>query len=101
MCSGVIVMDELDASSCLIKPKMEPGLLPVKQEHLAMVVDGQTTLKWAQDDCVREEMERQRRALEEITARRCSREEDDIVILHDSDEEAPGPSNPVRHGDAG
>ena len=50
---------------------------------------------------VRQEMERQRCALEEIVARRCGREEGGIVILDDSDEEAPWPSNPVRHGDPG
>ena len=46
-------------------------------------------------------MERQRRALEEIVARRCGREEDSVVILDNSDKEASGPSNPVFHGDPG
>ena len=46
-------------------------------------------------------MARQCRALEEIAAWRRGREEGDIIILDDSDEEAPGPSNPVRHGDPG
>ncbi|KAE8779539.1 Cysteine-rich receptor-like protein kinase 10 [Hordeum vulgare] len=46
-------------------------------------------------------MERQRRALEEIAARRCGREEGGVVILDESDEEASMPSNPVRHGDPG
>ena len=50
---------------------------------------------------VREEMARQRRALKEITARRRGREEGGVLFLDDIDEEAPGPSNPPRIGDAG
>ncbi|KAE8813501.1 Cysteine-rich receptor-like protein kinase 10 [Hordeum vulgare] len=46
-------------------------------------------------------MKRQRRTLEEIAARHRGREEGGLVILDDSDEEASGPSNPVRHGDPG
>ncbi|KAI5017411.1 hypothetical protein ZWY2020_042299 [Hordeum vulgare] len=99
MRSGDIVINEPDASSRLVKPKMEPTLLPVKHEHLAMVVDDETTLKWARGDYVREEMERERHTPKEIAARRRSREEDDAVILEDSDEEAPKPSNPIRHSD--
>ncbi|KAE8814687.1 Homeobox protein KNOX3 [Hordeum vulgare] len=64
-CSGGIVINKPDASSHLVKPKAEPGLLPVKQEHLAI------------------------------------RKEGGIVILDDNDEEAPGPSNRVGHGDPG
>ncbi|KAI5017474.1 hypothetical protein ZWY2020_042362 [Hordeum vulgare] len=94
-----IVINEPGATSRLVKPKTEPRLLPVKQEHLAMTADDETTLKWAWDDYAREEIERQRRALEEIAARRRGREEDDVVILDDSNEEASGPSNPVRHDD--
>ncbi|KAE8804807.1 hypothetical protein D1007_19225 [Hordeum vulgare] len=41
-------------------------------------------------------MERQRRVLEEIVVRHRGREEGGLVILDDSDEEASGPSNPVR-----
>ncbi|KAE8805904.1 Cysteine-rich receptor-like protein kinase 10 [Hordeum vulgare] len=66
-----------------------------------MVADEEIVLKWVWDDYVREKMERQRRALEEITAQRGGREEDGGVILDDNDEEAPGPSNPVCHGDPG
>ncbi|KAE8783807.1 SEC12-like protein 2 [Hordeum vulgare] len=89
-------------SSCrLVKPKTQPAFLPVKQEHLDMVAADETMLKWAWDDYVREEMERQRRTLEEIAARRRGREEGGVVILDDNNEEAPGPSNPVRHGDPG
>ncbi|KAE8787580.1 Cysteine-rich receptor-like protein kinase 10 [Hordeum vulgare] len=99
--NGGIVINEPGPSSRLIKPKREPGLLPVKQEHLTMAASDETALKWERDDYVREEMERQRRALEEIAARRCGREEGSVVILDDSDEEAPGPSNPVCQGDPG
>ncbi|KAE8804357.1 Cysteine-rich receptor-like protein kinase 10 [Hordeum vulgare] len=66
-----------------------------------MTADNETVLKRAWDDSVREEMERQHRALEEIDARRRDREEGVVVILDDSDEEGSGPSNPVRHGDRG
>lgn len=46
-------------------------------------------------------MARQRRALEEIAARHLRREEGGVVILDDSNEEAPCPSNPPRIGDPG
>lgn len=102
---GALVINEggvpSPPSSRLVKPKTEPALLPVKKEHEAMAADEETGLKWARDDYVRQEMERQRRALEEIAARRRGREEGGVVILDDSDEETPGPSNPVRHGDPG
>ncbi|KAE8779438.1 Cysteine-rich receptor-like protein kinase 10 [Hordeum vulgare] len=55
-----------------------------------MNADNETSLKWAWNNCVWEEVESQRRALEEITARRRGREEGDGVILDDNDEEAPG-----------
>ncbi|KAE8782293.1 SEC12-like protein 2 [Hordeum vulgare] len=96
-----IVIRKPDASSHLVKPKTEPRLLPVKQEHLVMAADDETVLKWARDDYVREEMERQRCALEEIAARRRGREEGGVVILDDNDEEASGPFNPVCHDDPG
>ncbi|KAE8770016.1 Cysteine-rich receptor-like protein kinase 10 [Hordeum vulgare] len=48
---------------------------------------------------LRREMERQRRALEEIAARRRGCEEGDVVILDYIDKEAAGPSKPVHHGD--
>ncbi|KAE8780421.1 putative WRKY transcription factor 35 [Hordeum vulgare] len=70
-----VVTNEPGASSYLIKPKLELSLLRVKQEHLAMATDDETTLKWARDDYVREEMERQHRALVEIAARCRGRKE--------------------------
>ena len=54
-------------------------------------------MRWSRDDYVREEMVRQRRALEEIAARKCGREDGDGVIVLDSDDDdAPGLSNPPR-----
>ncbi|KAE8804172.1 Cysteine-rich receptor-like protein kinase 10 [Hordeum vulgare] len=96
-----IVINEPEASSRLVKLKTESGLLPVKQEHLAMAADNEAALKLMWEDYVREEMERQRRALEDIAAPRHGREEGSVVILDDSNKEAPGPSNPVRYGDPG
>ncbi|KAE8780815.1 SEC12-like protein 2 [Hordeum vulgare] len=97
--SAGFVINDLDASSRLVKPKTEPGLLPVKQKHLAMAADDETALTWSRDNYVREEMERQRRALEEIAARLRGREEGGVVVRDDNNEEASGPSNPVLHGD--
>ncbi|KAE8785833.1 Cysteine-rich receptor-like protein kinase 10 [Hordeum vulgare] len=97
--SAWIVINELGASSSrLVRPKTELRLLPVKQEHLAMAVDDEAALKWARDDYVQEEMEHERRALEEIATRRHGREEGGGVILDESDEEA---SAPVRLGNRG
>ena len=66
----------------LVKPKKEPAPPPVivKQEHVDMAADLETGLKWAWDDYVREEMERQRRTLEEIAARRRDREDGGIIV---------------------
>ncbi|KAE8790065.1 putative WRKY transcription factor 35 [Hordeum vulgare] len=87
-------------TSC-VKPKMESGLLAVKQEHLAMAANAETAIKWARDDYIREDTKCQRHALEEIVARHRGHEEGGVVILDDRDEEALGPSNPIRHGDLG
>ncbi|KAE8815552.1 hypothetical protein D1007_07018 [Hordeum vulgare] len=81
-----ILINEPDAYSRLVKPKTEPGLLSVKQEHPAMAADDEAALKWARDDYVREEMKCQRRALEEIATHRRGREEGGGVILDESDE---------------
>ncbi|KAE8768295.1 Cysteine-rich receptor-like protein kinase 10 [Hordeum vulgare] len=79
--SAGIVINEPDASSRLVKPKTEPGLLPVEQEHPAMVATDEAALKWTREDYIREEMESQCCALEEIADRRRGREEGVIVIL--------------------
>ncbi|KAE8812021.1 Homeobox protein KNOX3 [Hordeum vulgare] len=94
---GVVLLVRL-LLSLLQSPALlhtEPALLSVMQEHLPMAADDEIVLKWARDDYVREKMERQRRTLEEIAARRPGHEESDVVILDDSNEEALEPSNPV------
>ncbi|KAE8818741.1 SEC12-like protein 2 [Hordeum vulgare] len=48
-----IVINEGGSSSCLVKPKTEPVLLPVEQEHLDMAAVDETALKWTRDDYVR------------------------------------------------
>ena len=54
-------------------------------------------MQWSCDDYLREEMIRQRRALEEIAARKRGREDEDgVVVLDCDDDDAPGPSNPPR-----
>ncbi|KAE8771922.1 hypothetical protein D1007_56129 [Hordeum vulgare] len=80
-----IVINEPDASSsCLVRAKTEPGLVPVKQEHPAMAAAAdEAALKWARDDYVR--------VLEEISACRRDHEEGGVVILDESDEEARTP----------
>ena len=86
---------------CLVRPKTEPEppLLPVKPEHLAMAAADETAMRWTREDYVREQVARQRRALEEHKAhhRRPVREVDGVLYI-DSDEEEAGPS---RIGDPG
>jgi hypothetical protein len=67
----------------------------VKQEHVERAADLEDGLKWSRDDYDQEEMECQRRALEEIVERRRGREVGGIIILSD-DEDAPLPTNPYR-----
>ncbi|KAE8791611.1 SEC12-like protein 2 [Hordeum vulgare] len=74
------------SSSRLVKPKTESTLLPVMKEQEAMAVDEDTGLKWARDDYIRQEIERERRAHEKIAARHRGHEEGGGVILEDSDE---------------
>ena len=71
----------------------------MKKEHEDMAAADETALKWAKADYVREQMECQRRAFEEIVAQRRGREEGGVVVLDSDDEDAPGPSNPPRVGD--
>ncbi|KAE8807636.1 putative WRKY transcription factor 35 [Hordeum vulgare] len=89
---GIVINEPDTSSSRLVRPKTELGLVPVKQEHRAMATDNnEATLKWARDDYSHGEMERQRRALEEIYARCHGREEDGVVILYEGDEEGTVP----------
>ena len=84
-------------ASRLIRPKTEPALGPVKCEHNdEAAFDDEAAMKWAREDWARLEMERQRRALEEIAARRCGRDEGGVVVLEDSEYVTPPP---VRLGD--
>ena len=81
------------------KTESEPPLLPMKPEHLAMAAADETAMRWAREDYVREQVARQRRALEELKARHpCPVREVDGVLYIDSDEEEAGPS---RVGDPG
>ena len=67
-----------------------------------MAADDETALKWAREDYVCEEMARQGRALEEIAARCCGREEGGGVILDSDEEDEAGPSSaPPRVGEPG
>ena len=76
--------------------KMELGLTNgVKEEAL----DDEAALKWARDDWVQTERERQRAALARFETRHRGRDEGGIVVLDDSDDDAS--PQPVRHGDAG
>ena len=65
--SGALVINEAARSSLrgsfpLVRPKPEPGLLPVKPEHVEMAaLDDESALKWAKEDYVREQVRRQRR----------------------------------------
>ena len=82
----------------LVEPKPEPGLPAEYEERARRGISDEDALRWARDDYLRDEMVRQRRALEEIAARKRGREDEhDVVILDsDDDEDAPGPSNQPR-----
>ncbi|KAE8770744.1 putative WRKY transcription factor 35 [Hordeum vulgare] len=86
----------------LVRPKKEkePATLPVvvKQENAEMPADLDIVLKWSRDDYVRKEMERQPCALEEIAAQRCGREEGDVIVLVDNDEETMAQTAFVHSG---
>ena len=85
----------------LVEPKPEPGL-PAEYEELARRgFSDEDAMQWARDDYLRDEMVRQRRALEEIAARKLGHEDTHGVVVLDSDDDdaaaaAPGPSNPPR-----
>ena len=97
---GVRIDDSAPVSGrlILVRLKPEPGL-PAEYEEIARRgFSDEDALRWARDDYLRDEMVRQRRALEEIAARKCGREDEHGVVILDSDddEDAPGPSNPPR-----
>ncbi|XBI23728.1 hypothetical protein VPH35_048906 [Triticum aestivum] len=89
--SGALVINEggrpFPRSLRLVRPKPEPGLLPVKPEHADMVApDDESALKWAKEDYIREQVRRQHQAYAELQARRRGCEEGGVIVL-DSDEE--------------
>ena len=86
-------------TSRLIKPKTEPGLAAVKSEPANAALDDKAALKWPWEDWARLEMERQRRTLEEIAARRRGRDEGGVIVLEESDDKAPLPTKPVSQDD--
>ncbi|KAE8794950.1 hypothetical protein D1007_30143 [Hordeum vulgare] len=86
----------------LVRPNKEPLTpLVVEQEHAEMVANLDTDLKWPRDDYVRNEMKRQRRALEEIAARCRGRKKCGVLILSDSDEEMSAQTAPILSDDLG
>lgn len=76
----------------------EPSLPPEYEEIARRGFSDEDALQWARDNYLRDEMVWQRRALEDIEARKRGREDEHGVIILDSDDEeaAPGPSNPLR-----
>ncbi|KAM3215244.1 hypothetical protein ACQJBY_067305 [Aegilops geniculata] len=97
--SGVRIADSTPASGrlVLVMPKPEPSLPPEYEEIARRGFSDEDALRWASDDYLRDEMVRQRRALEEIAARKRGREDEHGVVILDSDddeEDAAGPSNP-------
>ena len=68
--------------------KTEQGLAGVKTEP---GLDDAAALKWAWEDWAWLELERQRRALQEIAARRRGRDEGGVVVLDNNNDDAPLP----------
>ena len=96
--AGRFVLVEPKPEPGLVEPKKEPSL-PAEYEEIAWRgFFDEDALQWVRDDYLRDEMVRQRWALEEIEARkRGSEDEYGVVILDsDDDEDAPEPSNPPR-----
>nr|XP_020195236.1 uncharacterized protein LOC109781065 [Aegilops tauschii subsp. strangulata] len=98
--SGIRIADSTPASGrlVLVAPKPEPSLPPEYEELVRRGFSDEDALRWARDDYLRDEMVRQRRALEEIAARKRGRKDKHGVVILDSDddEDAAGPSNPPR-----
>ena len=57
-------------------------------------------MRWAQDDYLHDEMVRQRRALEEIAARKRGRGDEHGVVILDSDDD-DAPDLPTRRANRG
>ena len=72
----------------------------MKTKH-GVELDDEVALKWASQDYLMMEMERQRAALQRFEQRRRGRDEGGVVVLVDrDDDDAPSPP-PVRLGHAG
>ncbi|KAE8768752.1 putative WRKY transcription factor 35 [Hordeum vulgare] len=86
-----------------LKKEKEPATSPmvVKQEHVEMAADLDTDLKCSRNDYFREEMERHRRALEEIAVRCRGREEGGVIVLDDGDLETLTQTTLVCNDDPG
>ena len=95
--SGGANASPLTGRFVLVEPKPEPGL-PAEYEEIARRgFSDEDAMRWSRDDYLREEMVRQCRALEEIAAHKRGREDEDgVVVLDSDDDDAPGPSNPPR-----
>ena len=84
----------------LVEPKPEPGFLAEYEEIARRGFSDEDAMRWARDDYLHDETIRQRRALEEIAARKRGCEDEHNVVVLDSDDDddddAPGPSNLPR-----
>ena len=102
---GTLVINKVGSPSPrflrVVRPKTEPGLLPVRKEHAEMAAANETTLRWAKADYVCQQVARQRLVYARIKARRRGGEEGGVVVLDNNEEDAPGTSNPPRVGDPG
>ncbi|XBI84546.1 hypothetical protein VPH35_092837 [Triticum aestivum] len=117
--SGALVINEPSPAMAptrrslrLVRPKPETDTPPMKSEHAGMVApDDESTLKWAREDYVREQVRRQRQAYLETQARsraearrrrveeRRRAEEGDVIVVDSNDEVETEPSCAV--GDPG
>ena len=85
------------SSGALVEPKVESSLPPEYEEIARRGFSDEDAMRWSRNDYLREEMVRQCRALEEIAARKRGREDENgVVVLDSDDDDVPGPSNPPR-----
>ncbi|KAE8791293.1 hypothetical protein D1007_34287 [Hordeum vulgare] len=66
-----------------------------------MASDLDTGLNWSRDDYIWEEMELQRRALEEIAVRHRGRVEGGVIVLDGSNEDTQAQTAPIRSDEPG
>ena len=97
---GIRITESSPISARLVRPRVESGL-PAEYEAIARSdFSDKAALKWARDDYLRGEMVRQRRALQEIAARQRGREDENGVVILDSDEDEDAPGHPTRRASA-